>query len=302
VLLAPELAEPAFEALMAELHHQVPRHLGLNLSAVRQNSPVWGALKVGCVGYVIRLGLRSEYSFLDVGKGADTYWSRLGNMRRNVKRYRRRLDNRGHVSVEMSRGSTTSEGFFSEYLALEASGWKGHNGTAMISDPNAVAFYTTLIQNFAAQDRWEWHVIRVGGRVVAAGMGVRCGVSLMVPKIAFNEDFADCMPGNLLTAEMIKDAFSRPDLYEVNHLSKAKWHRLWRMSQDEYVDVHLVRWSVVPILFQLPCIAIRSVYQDYVRPRIPAVVKEVFHRFKHRGVRRHSQSQSAHRNPMPRAR
>ena len=117
-------------------------------------------------------------------------------------------------------------------------------------------------------------------------MGVLCGVTLMLPKIAFDEVFANCMPGSLLTAEVIKYAFSCRELDEINHLSKADWHGLWHMRQDEYVDVHLVRRSVVAVLFQLPRIARRSVYQDYVRPRIPAVVKEAHRKFKRRGDRK----------------
>ena len=58
------------------------------------------------------------------------------------------------------------------------------------------------------------------------------------------------------------------------------------MREDEYVDVHLVRRCVVPVLFQLPRIAMRSVYQDYVRPRIPAVVKQAYRKFKRRGDRK----------------
>ena len=72
----------------------MPHHLGLDLKAVRQNSPVWAAIEDGIVGYVIRRGLRSQYSFLDVGGDADTYWSSLGNMRRNLRRYRKKLDSR----------------------------------------------------------------------------------------------------------------------------------------------------------------------------------------------------------------
>jgi hypothetical protein len=207
-------------------------------------------------------------------------------MRRNLRRYRKKLDGRGQVSVEIRRGPAATEDFLTEYLALDASGWKGRNGTSIIDNPSVLAFYITLIRNFAAQGRWEWHVLRIGERVIAAGMGVLCGASLMLPKIAFNEDFADCMPGSLLTAEVIKHAFFTRKLDEINHLSKADWHGLWRMSQDEYVDVHLIPRSVVPMLFRLPCIAMRSIYQGYVQPRIPAAVKEAYRTFKRRGDRK----------------
>jgi hypothetical protein len=119
----------------------------------------------------------------------------------------------------------------------------------------------------------------------------------MLPKIAFNEGFADCMPGSLLTAEVIKYAFSSPELDEINHLSEANWHGLWRMPQDKYVDVYIIRRSAASLLFQLPRIAIRSVYQGFVRPRVPAFVRNARRRFKRRGdrkPRRAADSRSAH--------
>ena len=45
---------------------------------------------------------------------------------------------RGYVSVEMRRGSPATEDFLPEYLALKALGWKGNNGTAMMSNSKTV--------------------------------------------------------------------------------------------------------------------------------------------------------------------
>jgi CelD/BcsL family acetyltransferase involved in cellulose biosynthesis len=286
VLLACDHAGPAFKALLSELSRQVPRHLALDLRAVRANSPVWGAINDLPAGWAMHRGSRSQYSFLDVGGDDSTYWSSLRNMRRNLRRYRKKLEGRGHVSVEIKSGADATEDLLAKYLALEASGWKGRNGTAILSDPRAVAFYTTLFRNFAAQRRWEWHLIRVGDRIIAEGMGVRCGASLILPKIAFDEDFADCMPGSLLTGEVIKHAFSCLKLEEINHLSSAEWHELWRMGRHEYTDIHLIPHSVLPLMFRLPRIVIQSVYDRYVRPSIPMTLREFRRRFKRRGDRR----------------
>jgi hypothetical protein len=174
----------------------------------------------------------------------------------------------------MRRGAAAGEDFLPEFLALEASGWKGRNGTAILNDPKDVAFYTTLVRNFAAESQWEWHVIRVGERVVTAQMGVRCGGTLMLPKYAYDEEFAECTPGHLLMEEVIKEAFSRPDLIEINPMSDASQHSLFHMPRDEYVDLHLVRWGVLPTLFQLPRIALWSAFQDHIRPRIPMALKD----------------------------
>jgi hypothetical protein len=179
-----------------------------------------------------------------------------------------------------------TEDFLAEFLDLEASGWKGRNGTAIANSPAATAFFSRLVRNFAAQGRFEWHAIRVEGRLVVAGMGTRCGASLMLPKYAFDEDFVDCMPGSLLTEEIFKDAFSRAELTEINHMSDAMSDRLWHMPCDAYVDAHLIRRAVLPMVSHLPHIAAWCAYQDHVRPRIPAALKEAWREYRRRGGRR----------------
>jgi hypothetical protein len=285
VLLAADHAALAFRMLLAEVSRAVPHHLGLDLKAVRRNSPVWAALQDCPQGYTMRIGLRSLYSRLDVSGDFATYTSSLGKMRRNLRHYRKKLEALGPVSVEI-RELKGSQDFLPEYLALDASGWKGRAGTAIINNPDVTAFYETLISNLAVQGRWEWHVLRVRERVVAAGMGVRCETSLILPKYAFDEDFAFCSPGNLLTGEVFKDAFARAGITEINHMSLSEPDHWWRMSRDKYVDVYLVRQSVIPMLFQLPHVVMRSLFQDYVRPRIPAVIKETYRKLNRRGGRK----------------
>lgn len=89
--------------------------------------------------------------------------------------------------------------------------------------------------------RLEWHTIRLDDRVIAAGMGLRCGSSLVLPRIAFDEEFAAYGPGTLLTSEVVRRSFDRSELTEINHLSNADWHKAWNMSLEEYPTVYLVR-------------------------------------------------------------
>lgn len=286
VLLAPEHAALAFDALLKQLCHEVPSHLGLSLKCVRQGSPVMGILQNRVKGYVRFPGMRSRFSFLSVQGGFDGYLAGLGNMRRNLKRFRKKLEGQGAVSIELTKGSPAGEDFLKDFITLEAAGWKGRNGTAMADNPGAIAFYKTLAKNLASQESFEWYVIRVGGHVVAAQMCIRCGGSLMLAKIAFDETYADCRPGHILTGEVIKDAFARPDIVEVNHLSNADWEGYWRMSYDEYIDIQLVRRSLIPGALQLPRAAMQYAYQNYARPWIPARLKQAYRAYRRRGDRK----------------
>jgi CelD/BcsL family acetyltransferase involved in cellulose biosynthesis len=197
IVLAPDCASMALKALLKELVREVPNHLSLELYAVRQNSPIWLGLQNGLEDYIIRQGHQFTYSHLDVRGDFDSYWASLGKMRQDLRRRRKKLERRGRILVEMRKGTDAGEDFLPEFLALEASGWKGRNGSAILNDPDLLAFYTTLVRNFATDGGLEWYAIRVQDRLVAAQLAFRCGTSLMLPKIAYDEDFAEGAPGHL---------------------------------------------------------------------------------------------------------
>ncbi|RDI59305.1 CelD/BcsL family acetyltransferase involved in cellulose biosynthesis [Microvirga subterranea] len=286
VLLAPEYAGLAFCALLEEVRREIPGHLGLSLTAVRHGAPVLQVLRSGVQGYVRCSGLCSKFSFLNVQGRFDDYLAGLGNMRRNLKRFHKKLEKQGAVSIDRIQGAQAGMDFLETFMALEASGWKGRNGTAMADNTEAVSFYQALAEHLGARGDFEWYVIRVQGQVIAAQMCIRCGGSLMLAKIAFDEDYSDCRPGHLLTGSVIQDAFARPEIIEINHLSNADWEGYWRMTYDEYVDVQLIRRDILPILCQFPRAAAHYAYQRYARPRIPSRLKQAYRAYRRRGDRK----------------
>jgi CelD/BcsL family acetyltransferase involved in cellulose biosynthesis len=286
VLLAPDMPTASFSALIAELDRQVPKHLGLDLKGIRSNSPLWQALKGGFQGYYVRSGFRFEYSFLDVSGSFDLYLSGFQKMKANLKRFRKKLEQRGQVSVEIVRGSSAGVELLPEFLQLEASGWKGRTQTAILCNQHEEAFYSAFAAMLSAEGRLEWHLIRVDGRLVAAQFCYMCGRSLILDKYAFDEEFAECRPGTLLTELTFREAFARDDIAEVNPVSSASAHEVWHMPKDEYVNVHLVRRRTIPLLTQYPRVRMQSLYQDRLRPRIPAFVRQAYREFKRRGDRK----------------
>lgn len=282
IALAPDCAGKAFGALLAEVRRELPNYCEIKLPAVRQNSPVLAALRNGMDRHVVRHGARQRFSRLDVTGRYDEYIANLGNIRKNLKRYGRKLKDRGNVTVELRKGADAKADFAPKFMALEASGWKGRCAGAILAHADSFAFYTALIENFAAQDRLEWHLIWVDAILVAARLILRCNASLTLLRYTFNEDFAECRAGTLLNEATFKDSFARPDVHELNPMSKAQAHSFWHMPDEEYVDIHLVRRAAVPMLFQLPCILLRAAYWNHVRPRVPEAVKQAYRMFRRR--------------------
>jgi len=286
IVLASDCAAAALRALLSEVSRQSPAHLGLDLKAVRRNSPVHAALQEGLDGYTVFRSARAHCSFLNVEGDFDTYLAGLGSMRRNLKRFRKKLDGRGEVAVEVRKGADAGVDILPDFLALEAAGWKGRSGSAILHNADLLTFYEAMVRNFAAQERLEWHLIRVSGRLVAAQMAFRCGTALILIKWAFDEDFAECRLGTLLTKVTAQEAFSSPEIVELNTMSLSDGYDSWYVSEDEYVDLHLVRSAPIPALLHGSRIAMRAAYHAYVRPRIPPPVRNAWRRFKRRGDRK----------------
>lgn len=286
ILLTEDDAGAVLQALLAEADRAVPGHLGLALQAVHEGSPLWPALRDGVAGYTVHSHARHRYSFVDTSGSVDDYMNGLGNMRRNLKRCRKKLDGHGVVTVAVGRAGAEDPAHLDAFLALEAAGWKGRNGTAILNRPDIAAFYRTLARDFAAAGRWDWQQVRVDGRLVGAGMGIRCGRTVMLPKIAFDEGFSACMPGNLLTEAVVRAAFADPETDALAHMSDAPWHESWRMGQHRYDDVHLVRRTLAATVFQRSRVAGLAFYKTEIAPRIPERVKRFRETLRQRHVRR----------------
>ncbi len=66
-------------------------------------------------------------------------------------------------------------------------------------------------------------------------------------------------------------------------MSTAQAYDLWRMSQQPFVDLHLVRMSALPLMAHLPIVAMRSAYQEHLRPWVPAAVRNAWREFRRGG-------------------
>ncbi|MEN3791620.1 GNAT family N-acetyltransferase [Fulvimarina sp. MAC3] len=270
VILSRGHAASALAALLEEARCAEPRHLGLALPAARGNSPIWRAISGGVPGHVPIRGRTFPFDKIDLTIGSAAYQNQLGsNLRRNLKRYRKKLDAIGEVSVEFLTGPAADESWLQPFLELENSGWKGEAGTSLLQRPSETAFFRSLVRNFAQRQRLEWHLIKLDGRLIAAGLGIRCGGSLVLPRIAFDEDYSAYQPGTLLTGEVNAAAYERTDLFELNHMSAASWHRNWNMPQEDYATLHLVRKGVPAALFHLPSVAGEIMLHQHIKPRIP---------------------------------
>lgn len=90
------------------------------------------------------------------------------------------------------------------FLALEATGWKGRNNTAMANTPVEAEFFRRMCANFASDDRLQILALRAGTLTVAMKVNLVSGQTVFTDKIAFDETFAAYSPGRILEREALK--------------------------------------------------------------------------------------------------
>jgi CelD/BcsL family acetyltransferase involved in cellulose biosynthesis len=123
--------------------------------------------------------------------------------RRNLSRLSRRLAEALEAPL-MVRDESESAGAAEDFMALEASGWKGEAGTAFRATPAHAAYFTELCAGFRAAGRLQLLALGTADRSVSYKCNLLAGDAVFCFKIAHDESFARYRPGIQLELEMLK--------------------------------------------------------------------------------------------------
>ena len=128
---------------------------------------------------------------------------RLGkSIRSNLRRQRRRLGEELGGELEVV-DAATEDGAVERFVALEASGWKGQQGTAIGARRDHVEFFTEMCRGFAEQGRLQLFELRGAGETVAIKCNLCAGDTLFLFKEAYDESWGSYSPGTLLELDML---------------------------------------------------------------------------------------------------
>ncbi len=138
----------------------------------------------------------------------EQYQSTLeGKIRRDLARRRRRLADEGHVELDIRNGADHLPELLNEGWALEPSGWKSREGTAVRSRPETQAFYTALADWAARRAILRLSFLRVGGRSVAFQYGLQDAGVYYFLKGGYDQGYRSFAPGKLLVQALLERAF-----------------------------------------------------------------------------------------------
>lgn len=152
--------------------------------------------------------------FLESGLEGDDYLrnSLRAHHFREFRRLKRRLEERGTLEYRIDRGEDDVRHGLERFLALEASGWKGRQRTAMAIDRYRAAFAREAVNRLSEYDLCRVHSLLLDGRVIASlVVFVEAGVAYTW-KTAYDETLSEFSPGTLLMIEATRHHLDDPNI------------------------------------------------------------------------------------------
>ncbi len=240
------------EELLAELR-QIGRPI--LLSRVPANGPETVALR-SALGYgdFMHVSDGGTSPAVPLYGGFEEVLSRISSSRRaDIRRKLRLAEKLGPVTMTaIAPEPDQVDVSLSAFLRLEASGWKGSCGSAILPNPARKRFFETYSSALAEDGRLRLFFLRIGDDTVAARLAIVHNDCLWELKIAYDETFHKVSPGTLLTLETIRYACDA-GLQRLEFLGRVSdWNKWWGVELQNHSTIRFYPRS----LASLACLAI----------------------------------------------
>jgi CelD/BcsL family acetyltransferase involved in cellulose biosynthesis len=213
-LLDRERAEGAAAGLL-----QAARAAGAHALILRETSLEGEAMRalndVACREDLRPRLLQSHHrAALDASGDAETLLrDALGGKKlKELRRQRHRMEEHGAVSFAVARTAQEVASATEIFLKLEASGWKGKRGTALVQTAGDAAFIRRATVALAARGKCEIVTLRSGETPLAAGVVLRQDQRAFFFKLGVDERFAKFSPGVQLTLDLTRHLCADPEI------------------------------------------------------------------------------------------
>ena len=215
-LCTPLLDRDAAPAAAAQLM-RAARKAGAHALILREISLDGAAMKAfdevlrheGLRPHVLQSHLRA---CLDATRDADQLLhDALGHKKlKELRRQRHRLAEYGAIRFEVARRPEQVAAALETFMGLEASGWKGKRGTALIQDEGDASFIRRAAPALAANGQCEIVTLHADIIPVAAAIVLRHQDRAFYFKLGIDERFAKFSPGVQLTLDLTRHLCADP--------------------------------------------------------------------------------------------
>ena len=154
--------------------------------------------------------------------------------RKKLRQQRRRLAEKGALTLDVCDAPDAVGQAFDEFLTLEAAGWKGQRGTALTCNPAEAAFARAMVADLARSGAASVHALHLDGKPVSTQIVLRAGPVAFTWKTAYDEAMHDFSPGMLLLEDYTKAFLADAQIARVDSCAfdESGFMAAWSERQD----------------------------------------------------------------------
>lgn len=180
----------------------------------------------------------SGSAYLDCRRTYDELIAACGSKHRsNLSRGSRKAAAIGVLSWERAETVEDIQCLFPRLLDIEASGWKGKQGSAIACSPAVQRFYEDLIKDLAPRKQCGVDLLKFEDRDVAGIFWFRTARTMHLQKIGFREEYSDFSPGQLMTKEMVERTCADSVLDTYCFVTNPDWALPWRPTVEPVIEI-----------------------------------------------------------------
>ena len=191
---------------------------------------------------------------------------------RVYERRRRKLDREHEASYFLMEPPSDFEQELREGLAVESSGWKGREGTAITSVEETRTFFTEMARAYHQLGLLSLSGLRVDGKLAAFDLGIMSRNRYYLLKTGYDEDLQTYSPGMALRRTAVEESFDRGlEAYELLG-SEMAWKEVFANDRREHLLFGAYRRRAAAMVHLSARRARRRLKPLYLRtPRPPAI-------------------------------
>jgi CelD/BcsL family acetyltransferase involved in cellulose biosynthesis len=285
-----DLLEETLQAMLDHIaaHPALPKLIALD--AMREDGATMQALKrvLAARGTASGTLRRFVRPMLLSGLDAKQYMEKAlsSSSRKKLRQHRRRLAEKGTLESKTITEPEALRAAMDDFLRLEASGWKGEKGTALLCKAEDAVFARAMIAALAPQgDAWM-HALYLNGAPVSMQVVLRAGPTAFTWKTAYDEALSDYSPGMLLLEDYTAAFLADRSITSVDSCAydEASFMSAWSERQamaDVWIDARRggsLEFSIL-IRLQKTYLSLRAqakaAYLASMRRRVPKQIPKV---------------------------
>jgi CelD/BcsL family acetyltransferase involved in cellulose biosynthesis len=158
--------------------------------------------------------------------------------RKKLRQHRRRLAEQGELSVAIATDPNDVLHALELFMQMEASGWKGRKGTALLCNAREAAFMREAIVELANAGSAAIHALYLDRKPLSMQIVARAGPTAFTLKTAYDETFREFSPGMLLFEDYTRAFLADRSIASVDSCAH---------DDDGYMSAWLERQQIVDL-------------------------------------------------------